>query len=84
MSEMVERASRAILERVPAGYGMTAAEAADYARAAFEVARESTYEMRIAGVRAGVEAGLSGVWDSPSGVSIPDAWRAMVDEILKD
>ena len=36
MSDMIEKVARAILALVPEGYGMTKAEASDYARSAIE------------------------------------------------
>jgi hypothetical protein len=44
MSEVVERVARAILAKVPPGYGMNAEEAREYARAALEALREPTEE----------------------------------------
>lgn len=45
MSEMIERAAKAIKDRVPSDYGMTQKEAEMYARAAIEAMREPTYTM---------------------------------------
>lgn len=48
MSEitMIERVARAILAKVPIGYGMRKDEAREYARAAIEAMREPTLAMR--------------------------------------
>lgn len=40
MNEMKERVARAILKRVPLGYGMTTPEAEEYASAAIAAMRE--------------------------------------------
>jgi hypothetical protein len=42
---MIEQVAKAILARVPLGYGMTEAEAREYATAALEALQEPTPEM---------------------------------------
>jgi hypothetical protein len=60
---LVEAVARAILARVPFGYGMTVAEAADYARAALAVAVPVVME------RCAV---IAEKWARPAGFAISD------------
>ncbi|MFD1944687.1 hypothetical protein [Paradevosia shaoguanensis] len=46
---MREKIAMAILAKVPRGYGMTKAEASDYADAVLDALMEPTQEMNVAG-----------------------------------
>lgn len=75
MSEMIERVGKAILAKVPTGYGMTKAEAAEYARVAIEAMREPTEIMVIVGQ--GNDLG-----GNPYPVDYAEIWRDMIDSAL--
>lgn len=76
MSEMIERAAKAILAKVPVGYGMTKPEAEMYARAVFESALEPTEAI------CNVGAYLMPDYD-PSATDACEVWQAMIASILK-
>lgn len=67
---MIERVARAILAKVPLGYGMTIAEADEYARAAIEAMREPTDAM----------------WEACGGrgAVLSKAYAAMIDAALNE
>ena len=71
----VEEVARAIMAKVPQGYGMTAGEALEYARAAIEAMREPSEAMILDGYNALME------WDARTGedYGIGEVWRAMID-----
>jgi hypothetical protein len=84
MSEPVERIAKAILAKVPLGYGMSNFEAHEYSRAAIAAMREPTPEM--------IEAGraVTATWLNIPGSGLTIArekmklrWRAMIDEMVK-
>lgn len=92
---MIERAARAILAKVPSGYGMTAAEAMDYARAAIAAMREPTKMMIVKGGDV-LDDCKDSDWDSGSdgdsynsyewiiSGSQTTIYQAMIDEALAD
>lgn len=78
--EKIEQVARAILSKVPTGYGMTASEAEDYARAAIEAMREPTEAMIP---KEGVF--LWRYQDSDADQEeARAAWQAMIDAALKE
>lgn len=95
MSEMAERVSSAILAKVPTGYGMTKAEAAEYARVAIEAMRDPDRTMLVASdgalraFRKGLPPGakletsdkFGGYWVHPH-TKAAIRWRAMIDAAL--
>lgn len=74
MSEMIDRGAAAILAKVPLGYGMTKAEAAEYTRAVIESLREPTAAM-LAADEVHPSCHMCG--------GHLDGWRLMIDEALK-
>lgn len=78
MSEMVERVGRAILAKVPQGYGMTEAEAREYACAAIEeMGRRPTEAMALAAAK---------VLDDYIEVTPPvwETYKALMDAALNE
>ena len=88
MSEMLEKVARAILAKLPFGYGMSEAEAADYARAALEVIREPTGGAVLAGMAA--EAPGAGSmqsileYDNRGADSLAASFTAIIDAIANE
>lgn len=79
MTSMVEKGATAILAKVPAGYGMTKAEAADYARAAIEAMKEPTPAMLVAYTSACSDV------DGPAAMNLNErAYAAMLDFALSE
>ena len=87
MVTKVEEVARAILAKVPAGYGMTVAEAAVYARSAIEAMRVPTHGMLSA-----TEEVVVGYDDFACGDGTlymhhgdaESAWQAMIDAALNE
>jgi len=87
MVTKVEEVARAILAKVPAGYGMTEAEAAVYARAAIEEMRVPTKAMLEA-----TEEVVVGYDDFACGDGTlymhhddaESAWQSMIDAALNE
>ena len=76
MTNMVEKVAKAILVRVPSGYGMTEAEADEYARAAIEAMMEPTSWMFNEAVQIAE--------DQDGNVSGYEYWQRMIDAALKE
>lgn len=77
---MIEKVARAIRAKVPEGYGMTGAEAVEYARAAVEAMREPTEAMFSDSTV------ITGRDSEGYGISEGDAkevWRAGIDGALQ-
>jgi hypothetical protein len=82
MSEMVERAARAIADRADDSYERSKEFYDAYARAAIEAMREPTSEMLIAG-QAGVEVAAVHVPAWQRDECFQYIWRNVIDEALK-
>lgn len=81
---MLERCAKAILAKVPAGYGMTATEAVEYARAVIEEMRRPTNRMLKAAAKAmSPEKRPTPTWVSGS-AKHGIRYRAMIDTALHD
>lgn len=78
--EKIEQVARAILSKVPTGYGMTASEAEDYARAAIEAMRKPTEAMKESGETALSANGIGDIEPDDSEV----CFTAMIDAALKE
>lgn len=78
MSSKVEDVARAILAKVPLGYGMTIAEADEYARAAIAAMREPTKAMEGAAHDEMEGYGLGRY------TPIISAYRGMIDAALRE
>ena len=89
--QMIGRVARAILSKVPSGYGMTEAESIDYAKAAIEAMREPTEEMVEAGGTANyghpredaVEWAKEEKWDAAAHEAV-FLYTAMIDAALQE
>jgi hypothetical protein len=79
MSEMVERVAKAILAKVPPGYGMTDVEAREYACAAIAAMREPTEKMIMAAQDAPMDSAIEWRGGDPE-----IYWQAMIDEALAE
>lgn len=83
---MVEKMAKAILAKVPEGYGMTEAEAIEYARAVLPAMRESTDAM------ARKADGLTDLVGPYEEANTPEArldefkcaWRVMIDKAIQE
>ena len=83
---MIERVARAILAKVPQGYGMYEQEAREYAKAAIEAMREPSHAMKLVG---GLRCEAMMFENDPeySGVIFNDmavVFRDMIDAALQD
>lgn len=81
---MVEKMAKAILAKVPEGYGMTEAEAVEYARASLEAARDPDVLMIVAGGEHTLKK-LSDMGPSICGPSLAHAcFTAMIDKAIQE
>lgn len=81
MSEMIERVARAILDKVPFGYGMTEEESREYAIAAIKALREPDFaDMDM--LQAMYEAMFADKWDGTQAPMVGAGFDAAIDAIL--
>lgn len=78
MSQFIERLAKAILKKVPLGYGMTKPEAVEYARAVLTELREAVTVEMLEAMNAAPAS------DSDDLVSAENAFQAAIDEALKE
>lgn len=83
----IEQVARAILSKVPSGYGMTASEAEDYARAAIEAMHNPTKAMKLAGAIPTREIQLGNGTTATGlglGADFTTMWERGIDAALKE
>ena len=82
MTTMLERAAAAILAKVPFGYGMSEADATEYARAALTAIREPSLDLGVIGAGP-VNEHMRGKCKADV-FAAQDAFTAMIDAILEE